>query len=187
MLEVARSRRRSQVLLRVALLMEAPFFVAVSYGLHLSKPCVGFRVAPKKQTRIASRAEAGRIPGGGEHRPLQHSPDDPTVNALSQSRAGARSPWTVTSFQDSHERQVFVERRPVRPTSSSVADSSRGLPLVGKLTSWPLANLTKIIPRSCRALRVRSAKVLGPFLFDEFEIVIDEVLCSRQLSDIEAN
>jgi len=27
--------------------------------------------------------------------------------------------------------------------------------------------------------------VLGPFLFDEFEVVIDEVLRSRQLSYIE--
>jgi hypothetical protein len=43
-----------------------------------------------------------------------------------------------------------------------------------KLTSWPLANLIKIIPRSCHAFRARSAKVLGPFLFDEFEVVIDK-------------
>jgi hypothetical protein len=56
---------------------------------------------------------------------------------------------------------------------------------VGKLASWPLANLTKIIPRSCHAFRARSAKVLGPFLFDEFEVVIDEILRSRELSSIE--
>jgi hypothetical protein len=41
------------------------------------------------------------------------------------------------------------------------------LPFIGKLTSWPLANLTKIVPRSCHAFRARLAEVLGPFLFDE--------------------
>ena len=32
-----------------------------------------------------------------------------------QSSAGVRSSLTVSSLQDSHERQVFVERRPVQP------------------------------------------------------------------------
>jgi hypothetical protein len=52
---------------------------------------------------------------------------------------------------------------------------NRGLPLVGKLSPWPLANLMEITPRSCRAFRPRSAKVRGPCLFDEFEMAMDEI------------
>jgi len=41
----------------------------------------------------------------------------------------------------------------MRPRSTSSAPSKRGLPFVGKLTSWPLADLTKIKPRSCHAFK----------------------------------
>jgi hypothetical protein len=75
----------------------------------------------------------------------------------------------------------------IRPRSASPAASSRGLPLVGKRTSWPLANLTKIKPPSCHAFVARSAKVLGPLVFDEFEVVMNEILRSRQFPDIEPN
>jgi hypothetical protein len=51
-----------------------------------------------------------------------------------------------------------------------------GLPLIGKLTSWPLPSLTKMMPRSCHAFRARTAKVVGPFLLDGFEVVMDEFL-----------
>ncbi len=67
----------------------------------------------------------------------------------------------------------------MRLRSVSSADSRRGLPLIGKLNSWPLANLTKMRPLSCHAFRGRSAKVFGPFLLDEFEVVMNEFLRSR--------
>ena len=51
--------------------------------------------------------------------------------------------------------------------------------LGGKTHLMAAANLMKIIPRSCHAFRARSAKVLGPLVFDEFEVVMDEVLSSR--------
>ena len=44
--------------------------------------------------------------------------------------------------------------------------------LGGKTHLMAAANLMKIIPRSCHAFRARSAKVLGPLLFDEFEVVM---------------
>ena len=53
---------------------------------------------------------------------------------------------------------------------SSYRKSSKVLPM------WVFFIVMKIIPPWCHAFRARSAKVLGPFLFDEFEVVMDEAL-----------
>jgi len=75
------------------------------------------------------------------------------------SSEGVQSPVTVTPLQDSRERKVFIKRRPVQTKwrdhdTAHVFLGSRLQPrvaLMGKLISWPLANLTKILPRSCHA------------------------------------
>jgi hypothetical protein len=105
-----------------------------------------------------------------------HAATEPQGNRIHGGQTPLQFVAIVAGLHFKHRQYVDVTVRP-----------SRGLPLVGKLTSWPLANLTKIGPRSCHAFRARSAKVLGPLLFDEFEVVIDEFLRSREHSDVQSD